>query len=172
MVKNKIEISKDLLTDLQKYSATVAISLATQVRDEMNTTAQKAIEDFYNHYRPKNGEPLYYKRHYYNFRKKSFTKYYKNPHNSIIRGGVELTPYNLDDVYRADTEYVFNLVYLGYHGNVGMFPHHVTNVPPVMSPNPLDILLDKRNEIIKNINEYKEYAIEKANKETYDMLNI
>lgn len=172
MAKNKINIENDLIKDLKDYATTVSISLATQVRDEINQTAKEAIDAFYNHYRPKNGEPLYYKRHYYNFRRNSFTKYYKNPHNSIIRGGVELTPYDLDDIYRADSEYVFNLVYLGYHGNVGMFPHKVTNIPPVMTPSPLDIILDKRDYIVKNINDYKQTAIDKANNKTYSTLSL
>jgi len=166
-IKNKINISSELIKDLKKYTNSVCVSLASQVRDELNITAAKAIEDFYNHYRPKNNEPLYYKRHYYNFRNNSFTKYYKNPHNSIVRGGVELTPYELDDLYRADTEYVFNLVYLGYHGNVKMFPHQVSNVPPIMEPNPLTIILNKRNDIIGNINHYKDNAIDRANKLLY-----
>lgn len=167
MIKNKIHIDNDLIQDLKKYSSSVCISLATQVRDEMYKEAQFAIEEFYNDY-----EPLYYKRHYNNFRKNSFEKYYKNPHNSIVRGGIELTPYNMNDLYRADTEYVFNLVYLGFHGNVNMFPHNIYNVPPTMNPSPLDILLDKRESLIKNINDYKDMAINKAKNQQYIFLHV
>ena len=167
MKHNKVELKDELIKDLTKYAVTVAKSLATQVRDEMNETANQAIEDFYDDY-----TPLFYRRHRYNFMENSFVKYYKNPHNSIIRGGVELTPYNLDDIYRADTEYVFNLVYLGYHGNVNMLPRRVSNVPHIMSPNPLDILLDKRDYLVKNIKNYKSAALEQANNNSYSTLII
>lgn len=167
MVKNKITIDNDLIKDLKQYSSTVCVSLAAQVRDEMYKEAQLAIEKFYDDYKP-----IFYKRHYYNFRKNSFLKYYKNPHNSIVRGGIELTPYELDDLYRADKEYVFNLVYLGYHGNVNMLPYSISNIPPTMTPNPFDMLLDKRDYLIDHIDDYKDIAINKANKQAYSMLNV
>lgn len=169
MAKNKVNINNDLIQDLKTYATSVCTSLAGQVRDEMYKEAHFAIDEFYNDY-----EPIYYKRtkNHYNFKKNSFKKYYKNPHNSIIRGGLELTPYELDDLYRADKEYVFNLVYLGYHGNVNMFPHTIYNTPPVMEPSPLDILLDKRDFIVKNINDYKDNAINKAKKQKYSFLNV
>lgn len=168
MKKNKININKDLIRDLKDYSATVCVSLATQVREEMYETAKFAIEEFYKDY-----TPLYYKRHYYNFRENSFIKYYKNPHNSIVHGGIELTPYELDDIYRTKSEYVFNLVYSGFHGNVNMLgSDKITNVPPIMNPSPLDILLDRRDELVKNINDYKGLAMDRANKKSYGTLTI
>lgn len=168
MKKNKVIIDQKLIKDLEKYSTTVCKSLATQTREEMYKTAQYAIEEFYNDY-----DPIYYKRHYCNFKKNSFEKYYKNPHGSIIRGGVELTPYELDDLYRADSEYVFNLVYSGFHGNVNMLPtNNISNVPHIMSPSPLDILLDKRDYIVNNIEDYKKEAQEKANNNSYNTLII
>ena len=169
MAKNKINIDKDLIQDLKTYATSVCTSLAGQVRDEMYKEAHFAIDSFYNDY-----DPIYYKRtkNHYNFKKKSFKKYYKNPHNSIARGGIELCYENMDDLYRADTEYVFNLVYLGYHGNVNMFPHAIYNIPPVMEPNPLEILLDKRDYLVKNINDYKDKAIDKASKNSYDYLLV
>lgn len=167
MAKNKVHIDNDLIHDLKKYSSSVCTSLAAQVRDEMYKEASFAIEEFYNDY-----EPLYYKRHYNNFRKNSFTKYYKNPHNSVVRGGIELTLDSMDDLYRANTEYVFNIVYLGFHGNVNMFSHNINNIPPVMNPSPLDILLNKREFLIENINDYKDEAINKARKQQYIFLHV
>lgn len=165
MAKNKVHIDNDLIQDLKTYSSSICTALAAQVRDEMYKEAQFAIEEFYNDY-----DPLYYKRHYYNFRKNSFIKYYKNPHNSIVRGGIELTPYNMDDIYRAEKEYVFNLVYLGYHGHVQSFPHEIFNIPPRTKPSPYDILLRKRRNLIRNISDYENKAIDKANKKTYKTL--
>ena len=169
MNKNKVNIDNDLIKDLKAYATSVCTSLAGQVRDEMYKEAHFAIDEFYNDY-----EPIYYKRtpKHYNFKKNSFKKYYKNPHNSIVHGGIELTPDELDDLYRADKEYIFNLVYLGHHGNVNMFPHTINNIPPVMSPNPLNILLNKRDFLVKNIVDYKDKAIEKANSFSYDTLIV
>ena len=167
MVNNKVTIEKDLIQDLRKYASSICTSLASQVRDEMHKEAQYAIEEFYNHY-----DPLYYNRHYYNFKKNSFEKYYKNPHNSIVRGGIVLTPYALDDLYRADKEYVFNLVYLGFHGNVKMLPHEIHNTPPVMNPSPLDMLIDKRDFLVDNIEDFKDVAINKAQKQQYAFLYV
>ena len=167
MNRNKIVILNDLIQDLKKYSSSICVSLATQVRDEMYDCAKYAINEFYNDYKP-----LYYKRHYKNFKKNSFRKYYYNPHNSIIRGGVELTPNELNDIYRADKNYVFNLVYSGFHGNVSMFPFTVGTVPPIMNPSPLEILLDKRDCLINNIEDYLDVAYEKANKQAYAFISF
>lgn len=167
MEKNKINIEKELVKDLKKYASTVCVSLASQVRDELYETARYAIEEFYNDYSPWN-----YRRHYYNFINKSFYKFYRNPHNSIIRGGIELSYEQMDDIYKADTDYVFDLVYHGFHGNVGSFLHSISNIPPVMNPTPLDILYDKRDYLINNINNYTNIAIDKANKVSYNTLNI
>ena len=167
MRKNKINIEKELLNDLKKYASTVCVSLAGQVRDELYETARYAIEEFYNDY-----NPLYYRRHYYNFMNKSFFKHYKNPHNSIIRGGIELSFEQMDDIYRADKEYVFDLVYHGFHGNVEAFPHSISNVPSVMNPSPLDILYDKRNYLVASIDKYSNTAIDKANNKSYTTLNV
>ena len=105
MSKNKITINSNLIQDLKTYSTTVCVSLATQVRDVMYDEAKTAIALFYASY-----DPIYYNRRYYNFENNSFKKYYSNPHGSIVRGGVELTPNNLDDIYRADASYIFKLV--------------------------------------------------------------
>lgn len=167
MRTNKVNIEKELLDDLKKYASTVCVSLAGQVRDELYETARYAIDEFYNDY-----IPLSYRRHYYNFINKSLFKYYKNPHNSIIRGGVELSPDQMDDLYRAEKEYVFDLVYHGFHGNVEALPNSISNIPPVMNPSPLDILYDKRDYLINNINDYKDTAINKANSNSYSTLII
>lgn len=167
MAKNKISITNELIQDLKTYGSAMCVSLATQTRDEMYEEAKYAIDAFYNDYKP-----LYYRRHYYNFEKNSFQKYYKNPHNSIVRGGVELTPFDLDNIYRADASYVFELVYSGQHGNVGAFPHQINNIPRVMSPSPMEILLDKRDYIISNIDAYTGKAVENARKKTYSVIKV
>lgn len=167
MAKNQITITNELIQDLKTYGTAMCVSLAAQTRDEMYEEAKYAIDSFYGDY-----DPLYYKRHFYNFENNSFKKYYKNPHGSIVRGGIELTPSNLADIYRADSEYVFDLVYSGQHGNAGAFPHQVFNMPPVMSPSPMEILLDKRDSIVTNISNYTGEAIASARKKSYSVIKV
>ena len=154
---NKVYIDNILKNELQKYATEVAIGLATKVRDELTEITSYAIDEFYKSY-----TPVSYNRNYYNFKKNSFTKFYQNSHNSIIRGGVELTPDNLDSIYSTDKYIVFNTVYSGIHG----FP----SVTPTMNPNPYKIITDYRNDIISNIQDYKMYGIQRANKNNYTML--
>jgi len=173
--KNKVHITADLKTDLNKFSVEVSKELAKQVRQEMLETAQDAIARFYASY-----TPVRYKRHYYNFIKNSFRGYYKNPHNQIIRGGIELTPYLMDDIYSGTskykeaggniTDYVFNLVYSGYHGNIPMLGNG--GEAPRMEPSPLDLIINKRRYIVENIKTYKHGAFLKASGESYKTLRF
>ena len=173
--KNKVHITADLKTDLNSFAVEVSKQLAKQVRQEMLEAAQTAIIKFYTSWSPEK-----YKRHYYNFMENSFRGYYKNPHNQIIRGGVELTPYLMDDIYKGSskykeaggdiTEYVFNLVYSGYHGNIPMLGKggYVVRTEPT----PLEIIIKKRNYIVENIKTYKKDAISKANEGSYKTLRF
>lgn len=162
-MKNTVTIEEKLITDLKNYGSSICVSLATQVRDEMFETAKGAIDDFYEHY----PNPIKYNRNKYNFKKKSFIKYYKNPHNTIVRGGIELTPDKIDNIYGVDPTYVFDLVYSGHHGNVEAFPHSIYNIPPVMSPSPMEILEDKKQYIIDHIGNYKNIALQNARRGNY-----
>lgn len=169
--KNKIRITSDLKTDLKTFSTAVSKQLAKYVRDEMLIESYKAIMQFYADYKPK-----IYQRHYYNFLENSYRGYYKNPHNQIIRGGVELTPYLMDDIYTGTTEYkdsggditdyVFNLVYSGYHGNMAMMGKGETYR---MNPSPLEIIQNKRDQIVKEIHKYNNI---KPNEGSYKTLRF
>ena len=157
-----LELSKEI----EQYSRDIAKQLAIETRENLYKIAFKAISAFYSDY-----SPIYYKRHRpisYNLRK-SYRKFYANPHNTIYRGGVELSSEWMDDLYRADTDYVFNLVYAGYHGNILMLPWEkedrdgppfgtLKNIPPIMSPSPLEIILNARDNMVKNM-AYKANAI-------------
>ena len=168
--KNKVHITADLKTDLNKFSVEVSKALAKQVRYEMLETAQDAIVRFYADY-----TPVRYKRHYYNFLENSFRGYYKNPHNQIIRGGIELNPEFMDNIYdkkrtSESTEIVFNLVYAGYHGDITATGHGY-EIPP-MNPSPLDIINTKHRYIIENIKKYQNGAFLKASGESYKTLRF
>ena len=143
--KNSILI--DIAKEINEYSRDIAKQMAIYTRDELMKEAQRAIKIFYNHY-----SPIYYYRHKpigYNINK-SFRKYYANDHNIVYKGGIELSSNWMNDIYRADKDYVFNLVFSGYHGNVTMLPFPIFHTPPIMSPSPLDIILIKRDKLRKD----------------------
>lgn len=140
----------DVEDEIRQYCKKVLSNVAGQIRDELTQEAQNAIEDFYNDY-----NPLYYHRHYWNFYNNSFKKYYSNAHGVIFRGGVELTPQNMSDIYKEKPEWVFDSVYAGFHGIAGMFVSPKTfTVTPRMNPSPMEMLLAKRDNIVKNIDTY------------------
>ena len=155
----KINNLEDIAKEIEQYSRDIAQQMARNTRDKLAKTAEIAIKKFYDHY-----DPIVYDRHtplMGNIRK-SFRKFYANPHNTVFRGGIELSPEWMDDLYSTpkhpvDKDMIFNLIYAGYHGNVGMFPVPVETVPPIMDPSPLDILLNTRDNLMKK-------AVKDANK--------
>lgn len=142
------------LTDyLNKYTKEVSRKTAGLIRDELADTATSAIAEFYEHYTPK-----HYHRHYYNFKKNSFQKYYSNPHGTVYRGGIELTPDLMDDIYSSPTYQVFDTVYAGFHGiaSTHIYPRNTEHqfVPPRMIPSPMEIILKKQKKIQANMQHY------------------
>ena len=164
MRKNKVNISDELVNDLKKFSGEVSKALAINSRELLFDTSKRAVEYFYNTY-----DPVSYKRHYYNFRENSFKKYYKNPHGSIYRGGVVLSHESMDDIYQDSTEEVFDMFWHGIHGVASGFvsPKSFSVIPPVTQPSPLEMVEMQRKDIVDNINDYKDTAIEEANKQSY-----
>lgn len=161
--KNNIIITKKLNDEIREYTVKMTSNMSRTIEDKLIQTASNAINAFYEHYTPK-----YYSRHYYNFEKYSFKGYYRNPHNSVVRGGVELTPYRLQPIYDYDPEGVFQDVYNGIHGFAGDTViegigggRRKIKAPPVMSPSPLDIIYGERDRLVKNINRYKVNAQKK-----------
>lgn len=137
----------ELPKEIVEYAQKVCAKTASLIADEMSKTAKYAIDAFYNDY-----TPSYYKRHYYNFNKNSYKRFYQNRHGKKFVGGIELTPENMDDIYKYPTEAVYHFVYdYGYHG----LP---LNNTPVMSPTPMEILLDKKEEIVNNLDRYTNRA--------------
>lgn len=147
--KAKIQINNKLKGDLKEYTNQFIRGIVEEVKNELTETALNAITRFYTSWTPK-----YYNRHYFNFLQYSFKSYYKNPHNTIIRGGVELTPNRMRDIYEDSTQEVFDLVYHGFHGMAGITNPNV----PKMDPSPLELIYLRRNNIVKNISMYKKYG--------------
>ncbi len=158
----KAKINKDLENEIMNYAKAVARKTAGMIRDELTEIAKDAIDAFYSDYDPK-----FYRRHFYNFKEKSFRKYYSNPHNKVYTGGVELTPNLLDEIYSDDADEVFDSVYAGFHGPVGYSVNDIKGQrhPRRMYPSPMDLILDKREEIIDNIDKYVNKAQKLVSKE-------
>lgn len=161
MPKQNQQLFNDIANEIKDYSNAIAKEMAIKAREDIFQSANEAITKFYNHYQPK-----FYNRHSspfisYNIRK-SIKKYYHAPHGNVFSGGIELSPESMDNIYKIRTDYIFNLIMAGYHGNIPMLfgsrswgessysPSFIANVPPIMEPSPLDIILNKRDNLIKN----------------------
>jgi len=163
MKKNNLTLNlNSLKNDLRKYANQVCKYAASEIADELTEDTVFAIGAFYSHYTPEK-----YKRHYYNFMNKSYRRYYSNPHNKIYRGGVEFTPNLMDKLYRDSIDEVFgSVIELGSHG-----PELYTNVQP-MRRSPMQMVIEDRDNIEKNIDEYINRAKAKAKTGTYSVLSF
>lgn len=115
ITKIKLDFEKALESDVKMLSHALSSSLAHKISDEMAKEYQYVIDRFYSEYSPK-----YYKRHSERGMtpglNKTFKKYYKNPHNTIYYGGIEITSDNMYDDYRDSKEAVLGSFLNGYHG--------------------------------------------------------
>lgn len=111
----ELDFMDALKNDVKKLSHALSSNLAHKISDEMAEEYQYVIERFYREY-----DPEYYVRHSDRGMKpglnKTFKKYYKNPHNTIYYGGIEITSDNMYDDYRDSKEKVLNSFLNGYHG--------------------------------------------------------
>lgn len=170
--KNKVTISSGLKKDLEKYTVSICKELANKTYEELEDAHQIGMSEFYADY-----SPIRYKRHYYNFMGKVYKKYYKNPHNKIIYGGIQFSPDFLDRIYRGKfrddegnkvvvdtTDLVYDLVFLqGRHGGINYgIP---TSVPPIQ------FVEQRQKSIIRNINTFSIGAIRRANEGAYSYIS-
>lgn len=109
------QILKDLSSDMRLMSHAVSSELAHKISDEMAQEYQYVIDRFYGEY-----DPEHYVRHADRGMNpglnKTFRKSYKNPHNTIYYGGIEITSDNMYDDYRDPKERVLSSFLAGYHG--------------------------------------------------------
>lgn len=164
----------EIAKDLREYASNVAKFAAIEAREELADTAAGAIESFYAHY-----EPMDYYRNYYNFRQKSYKKYYKNSHGKSFSGGITLTPENMDELYMhptvhswaknetwgAPAEVVFHTVMDGWHGLPS--PYEVTSP---MEPSPMELIQKRYDELCANPSRLIQRAEQKAKKIKYKYL--
>ena len=111
----ELDFMDTLKNDVKMLSHALSSNLAHKISDEMAQEYQYVIERFYSEY-----DPEYYVRHSERGMKpglnKTFKKYYKNPHNTIYYGGIEITSDNMYDDYRDSKEKVLSSFLAGYHG--------------------------------------------------------
>ena len=111
----KMDFIDTLKSDVKMLSHALSSSLAHKISDEMAQEYQYVIDRFYGEYNPE-----YYARHSERGMKpgleKTFKKYYKNPHNTIYYGGIEITSDNMYDDYHDSKEKVLSSFLNGYHG--------------------------------------------------------
>lgn len=111
----KMNFMDALKNDVSMLSHALSSGLAHKISDEMADEYQYVIEKFYSEYNPE-----YYVRHSERGMMpgliKTFKKYYKNPHNTIYYGGIEITTDNMYNDYRDSKEKVLSSFLNGYHG--------------------------------------------------------
>lgn len=149
---------KNLEDRLKEFSRNLAKNMAIEVREKLYEEAPFCIQTYYSTWSPE-----YYKRHYYNLMDNSYSKYYSNPHNTVYRGGVRLSSSKMNDIYRLDTNEVFNMGWFTgehYHGIKGQ--PGIKIIDYITSPAPYELLEEKKQEILNNIEEIKQAAISKT----------
>ena len=156
----KVNIESSVVKDIENYCQNVAKFAAIRVRNELVLTMMSAIENFYADYTPKR-----YKRqgNLWN----TFTGRYVNSHNKTYYGGIVLDPSLMENgIYNATPETVYNatLVY-GFHG----IPF---NAPAITSPSPIDVILDRYDEICENMETYASLGEAEAKGESYRFLSF
>lgn len=168
-----------IIEDIKQYEINANRHLGKMITDILAEEAHCAIKDFYTSYHPK-----YYVRNY-NFWK-SYKKVHRVKGNTRI-AGVELLVDDFPNDYSkqsgntrfssykyANPEDVFWRVYgFGLHGIASLQINSDGEFrAPTMSPSPYKRIIDKRDEIIKNQNKYKELAYAKAEKDKYNILKF
>lgn len=104
-------LGNSFIRKLEKLGQEKAKTLAKEAREKLTNEYIYTISIFYGEY-----EPQYYKRHPGGGLYKTYKKYYRNPHNTIYYGGVEITPENMYDDYHDQPIEVLNSFLEGYHG--------------------------------------------------------
>ena len=172
-MNNLNDLKNIIYEDIKKFATNTARYTAHMITEDLTEVTKTAIEIFYSNYDPESRNPITYYRNW-NF-KESFKKYYSN-HNPVFTGGVELLMNELPDVYsgtNAGTDAVFWRVYSGYHG-IASFQSakgQTRTIVPIMRPAPIDMILDKRDEISKHIDRYIDKASSMALNDNYQLIH-
>ena len=111
----KMDFIDALENDCKMLAHGISSNAAHKISDEMAREYQYVIDKFYSEY-----DPEYYKRHSSRGMtpglNKTYKKYYKNPHNTIYYGGIEITSDYMYDDYHDSKDAVLSSFLNGYHG--------------------------------------------------------
>lgn len=95
---------------------------------------------------------------------KTFKRHYKNAHNTIYYGGIEITSEKMYNDYHDSPEIVLNSFLNGYHGRPSMGIESSIEV--------FNHMLKYRDFLSTHISDFVPIAIEKANKQSYNIMKI
>ena len=153
----KIEIPKELKSDMQKLGNNIAKNIAIEAREAITNEYVYAVEEFYNSYTPQQYERTWQLR-------KSYRPYYKNPHGTRFHGGVEICIDRMKDTHADSNEEVLGFALSGWHGH----PNRGIYTPPYI----YEHVERYRDVLFGYIDEIAAKAIEKAKKEKYTLLRF
>lgn len=183
--KQLIQLRKQLKEDIENYQYNLGLCMGQEIANDLTETAHLAITNFYS------WKPEYYERHW-NFWN-SYRKVHTN-HNGVRTAGVELLLEQFPDDYktqrsklpsgkyisttkydsysRFDPKDIFWRVYgFGWHGIASLEKNKNGEWrAPTMSPSPYQLLINKRDEIIKNSDKYQKKASNMARRKKYNLL--
>lgn len=113
--KIELDFINTLENDIRMLSHSLSSNLAHKISDEMAEEYEYVIERFYGEYKPE-----HYKRHsdrgLVPGLTKTYKKYYKNPHNVIYYGGIEISSDKMYNDYHDSKDEVLESFLEGYHG--------------------------------------------------------
>ena len=151
----------DFKKDIEKYCISTCRNAAQEVKKELTDAAIIGLENFYRY------KPRYYSRHggSAGLNANAFRPYYNGSRKTSASGGVELTPELLAQDYDVSSDIVYNdVVFYGMHG-----PEAGNNIPVnITRPTPYQEIINRREYLLKNIDEVIERAKAKAlNEQSY-----
>ena len=152
----KMNFINDLKQDMKTLSHEFSSRLAHKISNEMAQKYQYVIDRFYSEYTPE-----HYTRHADRGMRpglqKTFRKYYKNPHNTIYYGGIEISSDMMYNDYRDSKDEVLNSFLSGYHGR------HSAGIES--SLHPYKYMLKFRESLIKELGRPNNHIFEETKDE-------
>ena len=196
MAKKKnvtVTIKDELKQELKKFAQQVGVGAASYARDALTDAAYDAFERFYCDYTPipggprtsykfkfhrPQGNPKVYERTY-NVLQNGISKFYENKHGKIIRGGVELSPEDMEEVYEISATQVFENIY--EHGYHGLAPTRsaivngrltVTYEDYMMRPTPQELIQQAYDNLISDNQAFTDAGFNRAAKNSYSYFSL
>lgn len=166
----KLQFLNAIEKDMKKFAHKFSYSFANNASELIQGEYEYVIMKFYREYKPERERDgrIYIRHHERGFKdhglSRTFKRYYKNPHNTIYYGGIEICADKMYDDYSDSKEDVLNSFLDGYHGHPssGIYSsiepyYHIVKY--------CDMLYNHPEHLI-------EVATKDASKESYDVLKF